>query len=112
MTAGTLSLHLGFDVERVSSRRAYSTDRTSGNVRRREITPDREVRRWVVRKSPATAGHIYQVRTLWSDARAVLDIDWTPPDESACRVRFVREPRFTHLGHVLKSVEFELEEVL
>lgn len=112
MTSGTFDLPIPLDVERVSSRRAYTTTRDMGSVRRRELTIDRELRRWRVRVRVGTRGDVYLVRRLWETCRCALDMDWTPPDEAACRVRFASEPRFTHMNGQAKSVECELEEVL
>lgn len=112
MTSGTLNMPIPFEVERLSSRRAYSTSRDMGSVRGRQITPDRELRRWRIRVRAGTRGDIYVVRSMWNTCRGALDFDWTPPDESALRVRFSGAPRFVHQNGQLKSAEFTLEEVL
>lgn len=111
MTVATLTIPLGFQVERTSERRAYRSGREGGSIRARQVQ-ERELRRWRIRRDDGHEGDVYLVMEAWNRARATADIDWTPPDEIAIRARFTGPPSIVHRGHVSKSVEFELEEVL
>lgn len=111
MTAGTLSVPLQFPGERASVRRAYRSGREGGNVRARQVQ-EREMRVWSLQWEPATDGDRYLVRTAFDLAGTVLDLDWTPPNESAIRVRFSEAPRFVQVNAKVWQVSCVLEEVL
>jgi hypothetical protein len=111
VTIGTFDLPPGFEIVRRSTRRAYASTREHGNVRTRQVR-EREVRRWTLRYRIAPKGFEYVVHDFWSDSFGALDIDWTPPGESAIRVRFAAPPSVTWRNEHVVSLEIEIEEVL
>jgi len=111
MTAGTLSIPMPLEIDRVSTRRVYQTPRALGVVLRRQVQ-EREVRTWRLSWPNGRLGEYRLIRSLWDVAATALDMDWTTPDAEAIRVRFVEPPsfRWRDSGHVACSIV--VEEVL
>lgn len=112
MTFATYSLPPGFGIARRSKRRAYASTRDMGHVRAREVR-EREVRSWTLPYSKVPRGFAEITwDDFWSVSKGVLDFDWTPPGESAIRVRFAAPPSVTWLNNHIVGMSLELEEVL